>query len=405
MSAYYRSADEETKRRCLFWMAPRRFIPYSPLRVYLDAKYPADYYMHFEKHVTLYQVTRAVLDVCARENLHQPDNEPIIKCNVSLQTALYVSVFHKYQVHQLIERQLLDPQECNIEYPTMQIGVSREIKIRYEQSAELRLPLDITFYESLESDPNAALEKIVPGQYSTQHWELRDILGTIPALADLAENGLATYHNWMSALLLYLQLFRNFYLERTNNEIINCHNSRLGRIFRVSYLHVSQLSYFLIKNLERMDLPPRGETLRGDYDSELLTLINRFTTASSEWLSPASSDERSVSLDEGDSKAVQLVRKCINCNQSTDGLMWCVHCWKIKTAKRKKFKALSTSGEDEDKMCCLCLTAPRDTAFIHKHSCHYIACYACAKEWWRLTEEKKCPKCRKQVVTFCKVYD
>jgi Zinc finger, C3HC4 type (RING finger) len=53
-------------------------------------------------------------------------------------------------------------------------------------------------------------------------------------------------------------------------------------------------------------------------------------------------------------------------------------------------------------MCMVCLSNPKDGAFVHKKKVHLCCCYKCANQIWR--QRKTCPICNGKVTTVAKLF-
>ena len=402
-------SSQEKRLKRNFWMGLRRFCPYSPLRVYLDAKYPHEYYLHPDKRVSLYGAVMAILSVCSRENLKCPENEVIILANSSLKSALYVNAFHAYETFRFVQRQLQLPIRALAKDPAGCIPINQEIIIRYDPAnADLQLPQDIDQFENLNLNIHRVYQANVPGRFSANTREFAECMETVPGFYLDAQNS-NTFCMWVLATVQYMNLFRLTYHDEKNKTIIHCRNSILGRTFKVPVFHVSQLGILVLKGLHRTDLPFPNEIATAS--QFMYHQINRFSTATSANGESSSNEEKETETAETGNDTKQKKRsptQCLQCFKDISAKqVYCDKCWNRKknwriTQYRKK-KLVETDFSNVP-VCCLCLTARCNTVFVHKTSCHYIACYQCAKEWWNSSESKACPKCRKRVLNFCKLY-
>lgn len=352
-----------------FWLAPRRFRPNSPLRVYLDAKYPCEFYLHPQKTVSLYSTVKAVLEVAEREKLQCQNNAMIIICNASMQTGLKTNCFHRHELQRFILRQLMWTVMANEIESGASINIVQEISIRYDVANPIpALPSEIELHHGLVMDIHYNAKIKVTGKFCARNRALRHLLKIVPHFA-LDQDYAADYEMWMTSLISYLMHFRSSYFSRLNQNVIFTKHRQLGSIFRVDAIHVSQLSHFLLKNL----IDPADRQLSTDLSDD--------------------HTEENVS--------VLPLSECLNCKSYTN-LIYCDPCWRVKQKYRQK---KPRNQEEEDAaLCCLCLDAKCDTVFVHQKSCHYISCYECATLWWEKTPNKTCPKCRKPVLSICKLY-
>jgi E3 ubiquitin-protein ligase Mdm2 len=78
--------------------------------------------------------------------------------------------------------------------------------------------------------------------------------------------------------------------------------------------------------------------------------------------------------------------KCIKCNMDRDG------------------NSLDTSDIEDDNLCVICLTQPKNTLFLHAKSNdgHQSCCYECAHKIF--TTSKKCPICRQTIKNIYKIF-
>lgn len=53
-------------------------------------------------------------------------------------------------------------------------------------------------------------------------------------------------------------------------------------------------------------------------------------------------------------------------------------------------------------MCIICLTQPKDAAFVHNRLVHVSCCYQCASKVWN--KRKRCPVCNSQAKNVLKIY-
>lgn len=66
----------------------------------------------------------------------------------------------------------------------------------------------------------------------------------------------------------------------------------------------------------------------------------------------------------------------------------------------KQLKTLDQLGNSSYGMCGICLSQPKDAAFLHNRFIHIYACYRCSVKVWN--KRKKCPICNSQVKTVLK---
>lgn len=351
-----------------FWMAPRRFKPNSPLRVYLDAKYPCDFYMHPQKTTSLYSTVKAVLDVAEREKLHCSNNEMIIICNTSMQTGLQTNCFHRHELQRFVVRQMMWTVMANEIESSSNINIAQEISIRYDVANPVPvLPAEISLHHGLVTDIHFNARINVTGKFCARNRALYRLLKMVPTFS-VDQNYAATYEMWMTSLIRYLLFFASSYFSTFNRNVILTKHRRLGTIFKVDAIHVSQLSFFLLKNLTNF----ANGRLSTDFVDDC--------------------------IQDG---PIPFLSECLNCKAYTN-LIYCPPCWQAKQKYRQKKP--QNQDEQDESVCCLCLEAKCDTVFVHQTSCHYISCYPCAKLWWEKTRKKACPKCRKPVIMICKLY-
>lgn len=67
----------------------------------------------------------------------------------------------------------------------------------------------------------------------------------------------------------------------------------------------------------------------------------------------------------------------------------------------KKFQAVEPSDANND-LCMICLTEPKNGAFIHNRCVHVCCCYRCTVKVWN--KRKRCPICNLQVKTVLKTF-
>ena len=400
-------SSQERREKRNFWMGLRRFCPYSPLRVYLDSKHPHEYYLHPDKRISLYSAVMAVLSVCSREKLKCPENDVIILANPSLKSALHVNAFHVYETFRFVQRQLQLPIRALAKDPASCIPINEEIIIRYDPAnMDLQLPHNIDQFENLNLNIHRVAQANVPGRFSANSREFSECIQTVPGFC-LDDRNSNTFYMWVLATVQYMNLFRLTYHDEKNKTIIHCKNSILGRIFKVPVFHVSQLGILVLKGLHRTDLPFPNEIATAS--QFMYNQINRFSTATSANNDSSSDDEKEILKEENEPiEKRRSPAQCLQCFEDISAnRVYCEKCWKKKKSWRinqyKKKRLIETDFSNVP-VCCFCLTARCDTVFVHKTSCHYITCYRCAKIWWDSTDLKNCPKCRKRVLNFCKLY-
>lgn len=66
----------------------------------------------------------------------------------------------------------------------------------------------------------------------------------------------------------------------------------------------------------------------------------------------------------------------------------------------KQLKTAEQPGQLGYGMCSICLSQPKDAAFLHNRFIHIYACYRCSVKVWN--KRKKCPICNSQVKTVLK---
>lgn len=67
----------------------------------------------------------------------------------------------------------------------------------------------------------------------------------------------------------------------------------------------------------------------------------------------------------------------------------------------KKFHAIEPTDPNND-LCMICLTEPKNGAFIHNRFVHVCCCYRCTVKVWN--KRKRCPICNLQVKTVLKTF-
>lgn len=67
----------------------------------------------------------------------------------------------------------------------------------------------------------------------------------------------------------------------------------------------------------------------------------------------------------------------------------------------KKFRA-EDETDTSNGMCMICLTEPKNGAFVHNRFLHVCACYRCTVKVWN--KRKRCPICNSQVKTVLKMF-
>lgn len=78
----------------------------------------------------------------------------------------------------------------------------------------------------------------------------------------------------------------------------------------------------------------------------------------------------------------------------------------ITAAKKAKATRETTIYNDDtdssNGMCIICLTQPKNSAFVHNRFLHVCCCYRCAVKVWN--KRKRCPICNSQVKTVLKMF-
>lgn len=69
-----------------------------------------------------------------------------------------------------------------------------------------------------------------------------------------------------------------------------------------------------------------------------------------------------------------------------------------ETPEKTKASSVPDDSDDDDKMCVVCLSAPREAGFVHGASVHRCVCKECANELMQ-QEQKNCPMCRQKIDT------
>lgn len=72
----------------------------------------------------------------------------------------------------------------------------------------------------------------------------------------------------------------------------------------------------------------------------------------------------------------------------------------LKNFLQKKQKL--SENEDDNGMCVICLTEPKNGAFVHNRFLHVCCCYRCTVKVWN--KRKQCPLCNSQVRTVLKIF-
>lgn len=67
----------------------------------------------------------------------------------------------------------------------------------------------------------------------------------------------------------------------------------------------------------------------------------------------------------------------------------------------KKFRAME-EADSSNGMCMICLTEPKNGAFVHNRFLHVCCCYRCTVKVWN--KRKRCPICNSQVKTVLKMF-
>jgi len=67
----------------------------------------------------------------------------------------------------------------------------------------------------------------------------------------------------------------------------------------------------------------------------------------------------------------------------------------------KKFRAME-EADPSNGMCMICLSEPKNGAFVHNRFLHVCCCYRCTVKVWN--KRKRCPICNSQVKTVLKMF-
>lgn len=73
----------------------------------------------------------------------------------------------------------------------------------------------------------------------------------------------------------------------------------------------------------------------------------------------------------------------------------------VSTLKKAK-KTSSEENANHYGTCIICLTKPKDGAFVHNHTVHIACCYQCASKVWN--KRKRCPICNSRAKNVMKLF-
>lgn len=77
----------------------------------------------------------------------------------------------------------------------------------------------------------------------------------------------------------------------------------------------------------------------------------------------------------------------------------------ITNASKKMKTTIAENLDDNDPsngMCIICLTQPKNSAFVHNRFLHVCCCYRCAVKVWN--KRKRCPVCNSQAKNVLKMF-
>ena len=83
------------------------------------------------------------------------------------------------------------------------------------------------------------------------------------------------YQLWLNAFIECFKAFEEEMKDKSfDKTLFHCKNNPVSKVLRVDLFHVSQINYYLIQNLCRVDLPNENEI-----QSPESSLVNRWSTA------------------------------------------------------------------------------------------------------------------------------
>lgn len=383
---------------------------------------------------TLADVLTILKEIIRRKKMYDTKNPAIILCDFNLAKVLGMKGCHVTEIRDIVSHQLL------------RLPEPYQTKLK-EQASEPSNPV-LPPREPCDLERSSAIERVDPAIYTDQNarFELKpDFYQTLSTLPHFnVKQTLFAYSEVTLLLSNYILSKKHSILDPHNIKLAIVKDDPLGKAFQVDAFHRCQVTNLLRKQLIYVAQPPRhaiGPHLSfpvAGYENEDQSEVEYEIDSTEESVQTGqeSSEDDSepegwgVPIEEQDTDTDQenwadteeetmlMVvgsNVCLVCKKVKhfDG-RYCPTCWQNKKSGRPDRPQLQTSRgklpvfnhddhqTDDNDLCMICFTSPKNACIIHGRLGHQICCYICGKNLWK--KQGRCPVCRRKIEKIIKLF-
>ena len=226
----------------------RIFKPDSPLFKYLVKNAPT-YFKNQTLDTALYEIMICLKRIISEKKLYDPDNPAIIILNEDLTEALGTARLHVSEVREQVIDQLITPPDQTIIYvsdkPTIQpVQPAQAIQMAIPpQTNNLVIPCwanrNARVYEVMRNtNPNFNIRGFyIPSK------ELLEVMRELPTTS--MRQSIFHYPDITGKISKFIMENKHILMDLTNIRIIKISETKMGKCFKVSYLHRNQITAFI----------------------------------------------------------------------------------------------------------------------------------------------------------------